>query len=353
VTANQTLLVALGESFTSANLITPASTTGLDMNHSVAGSECVLCHQGLDPLRQFWAAQYDFNDRNDFPANGVFNGSGKNPRPSTTGGVLAFEDVNETGSDITALGTLLAKVSGSSDKLTRFAISVSQGLCYYANSAACLESDPEFRRVAKAFQDSSYDFPTLIRELFSSPLVTNISMTATTQANGVTISIARRDQICAALSNRLGISDICALAVAKPASDQNKTLTIVSSVAADAFSRGSEIPVTPSDPTLFYRAASEMLCENVAPKVVDPSTGTNVYPSTAVATSIAALVEKIVGYPPADSHHDPAVAILTDHYNAALASSANTGSTAVKATNAMRSTFALACQSPTSLSFGL
>ena len=192
-----------------------------------------------------------------------------------------------------------------------------------------------------------------MRELFSSPLVTNASLTATAQANGVSISIARRDQICAALANRLQIPDVCSLAVPKPSSDQNKTLTIVSSVAADAFSRGSEIPVTPSDPTLFYRAASEMLCENVAPKVVDPSSGTNVYPSATVATSIAALVEKIVGYPAADPHHADAVQILTDHYNAALASSANTGTSTAKATNAMRSTFALACQSPTSLSFGL
>ncbi len=354
VTANQTLLVALGESFTSANKITPVSSAGLDMNHSVANSECVTCHQGLDPLRQFWATQFDFNDRNDFPANGVFNGSGKNPRPAATGGVLAFESTNQSGADITALGTLLGQVTDTGgDGLTRFALSVTQALCYYANAAACLEDDAEFRRVAKAFQNSSYNFLTLVRELFSSPLVTNISMTATTQANGVSVSIARRDQICAALSNRLGIADVCSLAVPKPSSDQNKTLTIVSSVAADAFSRGSEIPVTPSDPTLFYRAASEMLCENVAPKVVDPSSGTNLYPSASVASSIAGLVEKIVGYPPADAHHAAAVQILTDHYNAALASSSNTGNTTAKATNAMRSTFALACQSPTSLSFGL
>ena len=35
VTANQTLLVALGESFTSANVIIPLSTAGLDTKHSV------------------------------------------------------------------------------------------------------------------------------------------------------------------------------------------------------------------------------------------------------------------------------------------------------------------------------
>src|SRR6476620_6886957 len=133
-------------------------------------------------------------------------------------------------------------VAGSS--VSRFAISVTQQLCYFANSAMCLEDDAEFRRVALAFQTSSYNFPTLIRELFSSPLVTNAAMTATTEQNGVNISIARRDQICAALSNRLAMPDVCALAVPLPTSTQNTTLKIVSSVAQDAFSRGSEIPVT-------------------------------------------------------------------------------------------------------------
>ena len=137
-------------------------------------------------------------------------------------------------------------------------------------------------------------------------------MTATTRRTGETISIARRDQICAALSNRLGMPDLCALAVPLPSSTQNTTLKIVSSVAADAFSRGSEIPVTPSDPTLFYRAASEMLCENVAPKVVDPTGGTNVFPSTDVAGIGREARRAGGGYPPGDAHHAMAVTILTE-----------------------------------------
>jgi hypothetical protein len=351
VTANQTLLVALGQSFTSANTIVPVSPAGLDSAHSVAGSECIGCHQGLDPLRQFWNTQYDFNDRDDFPSGGTFSGGAKNPRPGTIGGTLAFGSVNTTGADIYGLGPLLLQVTDKSDPanpVSRFAISLTQQLCYFANSAMCLESDPEFRRVALAFQNSSYDFPTLIRELFSSPLVTNVSMTATTQANGENISIVRRDEICASLSNRLGIADVCSLAVPLPASAQKTTLTIVSSVASDAFSRGSEIPVTPSDPNLFYRAASEMLCENVAPKVVDPTSGTNVFPSANVATAIGDLVTKVVGYPPGDTHYAMAVTILTNHFNTAKAAPQS-----ASATNAMRSTFAAACQSPTSLAFGL
>jgi hypothetical protein len=354
VTANQTLLVALDQSFTSANSITPLSTTGLDMAHSVAGTECVGCHKLLDPLRQFWAAEYDFNDRNDFPAANRFTGGGANPRPSTTGGLLAFGDVNQMGANMFALGPLLAQVTDSQvsgQTVSRFAMAMAQQLCYYANSAGCVETDPEFRRVALAFQNDNFQFPTLIRELFSSPLVTNVSTTMTTDQNGVNISISRRNQLCQALSNRLMMTDVCSLAVPLPSSAQATTLKISNSIASDAFSRGSEIPVTPSDPTLFYRAASEMLCENVANKVVDVSG--SLYQSSSYANAISDMVSRIVGYSATDPHYAMAVSILTEHYNNALASTNNTGSSTAKATNALRSTFALACQSPTSLSFGL
>ena len=73
---------------------------GLDTAHSVAGSECFGCHKSLDPLRQFWATQYDFNDRNDFPTRGTFNGGAANPRPTTIGGALAFGNVNATGANM-------------------------------------------------------------------------------------------------------------------------------------------------------------------------------------------------------------------------------------------------------------
>jgi hypothetical protein len=253
-----------------------------------------------------------------------------------------------------ALGPLLMQVTDSQvsgQTVSRFAMSVAQQLCYYANSSGCLETDPEFRRVALAFQGDNFQFPTLIRELFSSPLVTNAATTMTADQNGVNISISRRDQICASLSNRLGITDVCALAVPLPSSTQSATLRIVNSVPTDAFSRGSEIPVTPSDPTLFYRAASEMLCENVAGKVVDV-TG-SMYQSSAYAAAISDMVSRIVGYSAADPHYTMAVQILTEHYQNALSSTQNSGSSTAKATNALRSTFALACQSPTSLSFGL
>jgi hypothetical protein len=348
VTANQTLLVALGQSFTPDNALVPLNPVGLDSQHAVSGTQCYGCHKNLDPMRQFWATQYDFNDRNDFLTANFFGGV-SNPRPSATGGVFAFDNINQSGSDINSLSTILTQVMDQSDpnqSISRFAISMAQKLCYYANSSECLESDPEFRRVAQAFAADNFNFSTLVTELFASPLVTAASDTATFDSDGVTISISRRDHLCAALSNRLGQSDICALAVPQPSQAQAATLKIAGSVAADAFSRGSQTPVTPSPPTLFYRAASELLCENVAALVVDASSG-GVYSSSDVTSAVAGMVQNVMGYPPGDSHYASAVDILTRHYNAAKSQSKTS------ATNALRATFALACQSPTSLIIGM
>ena len=350
VTANQTLMVAFGQALTSSSTIVPLSTAGLDPSHAVTGSECYGCHKVLDPLRQFWANQFDYNDRNDFPKNGTFNGGVANPRPATTGGALAFLNINTTGNSLLDLGPLLTQVTDNSDgngAISRFALAMAQKLCYYANSSGCVESDPEFRRIATAFQTSNFNFLTLVQEMFSSPLVTATKDTATFDQLGVTISVSRRNQLCQALSNRLGMTDICALAASAPTTAQSATLKIATSVAADAFSRGSEVPVTPSVPTVFFRAATEMLCENVASLVVDATGGNSVWSSTNVAPAIDDMVTRIIGYPPSDSHHAMAAQILQDHYNAVMAVKPNT------ATNALRSTFALACQAPTSVSIGL
>src|SRR5262249_16347322 len=151
VTANQTLLVALGAALTSDSEISPVSTIGLDQTHAVMNTECYGCHKVLDPLRQFWANQFDFNDPNDFPSF-VFQGI-SNPRPTTKGGALAAANVNATGATIADLGNLLAQVVDTNtvamdQPVNRFALAFAQKLCFYADSAACAEEDTEFRRVA-------------------------------------------------------------------------------------------------------------------------------------------------------------------------------------------------------------
>jgi hypothetical protein len=179
-----------------------------------------------------------------------------------------------------------------------------------------------------AFQNGNYNFFSLIKELFSSPLVTGASPTTTFTQAGIPVSIARRDQLCAALSNRLGRPDLCSLAAILPTSAQTTTNKTATSVPADAFSRGTEA-----------------LCENLAPLVVDAAANT-VYSSANSATAIPDMVTRVMGYPTTDPHYAQALQILQEDYAANVAAKA-------KATDALRSTFALACQSPTALSFGL
>ena len=348
VTANQTLLVAFGQAFTAENTITPFTAAGLDGTHAVAGSECVGCHATLDPMRQFWANQLDYNDRNDFAAASRNNPG--NPRP--TGALVnefAFGDVRATGTSMADLGTYLMQVTDGAG-LPRFGISTVQQLCYYANSAPCSESDAEFRRIVGAFKNSSFNFAVLAKEFFSSPLVTGAAATGSFPAGEVPISIARRDHLCATLSNRLGKPDLCVQAAALPSNTQRTTNSIAASVAADAFSRGAQAPVTPSEPTMFYRAATEMLCENIAKQVVDAASGA-IFLSSDIPGAINGMVETIMGYPPSHPLHAQAAQILMAHQVAAAAGAS--GSTSSKATVGLQSAFALACESPRALGIGL
>jgi hypothetical protein len=355
VTANQTLLIALGQSFTAADTIIPLSSTGLDNAHAVDGSECYGCHKSLDPMREFWGTQMDFNDRNEFPARAGF-GVAANPRPKATGGVFAFGSMNQAGASMMDFGPLLAGVTDMADPantVNRFAIAMTQKLCFFANSSQCVETDPEFRRIAKAFETNNFSLPSLVKELFSSPLVTGAKETVTAATMGLTVSIARKDQLCTTMSTRLGKPDLCGLMVPVPNATQLATQKIATSIPADAFSRGVEFPIMAADPSLFYSAATEMLCENLAAQVIDPAAGAvgTTYSSTDPTGAIADMVTRVMGYPPSDPLYGQAVQILMDDFTASMTAAGV--SPKPKAVDALRSTFVLACESPTSLSYGL
>jgi len=346
VTANQTLLVAFGSSFTADNTITPFSTEGLDAEHSVSSGECYGCHKLLDPLRAFWGNQYDYNDRNDFPIKAVGT-TAADPRPSTLGGVLAYFDVNMHGDTLLDLGGLLANANRTTqdDPVNAFAWAFAQKLCFYANSTACAAKDREFLRVVRKFQSSDYDFRVLVETLFSSPLVTGAVPTTSFVEADVPVSISRRAHFCGALSGRLGVSDVCALAVPIRTNAQTVTARLAGGLPDDSFSRGSENPITPRDPSLFHRAAVEMLCENLAKQIVDAKEG-SLYTSDAVDVALEDFAVKLMNYPKGHPQHEAVRQVLADHYQAARADKPNAGS-------ALRSAFVLACESPTSVGVGL
>jgi hypothetical protein len=338
VTANQALLAALGQGFTSASatIPVPPTLTAIDGQHAVSTSVCYGCHKSLDPMRQFWGNFYDYNDRAD----------GKKTQSAASFG---FADVAQDGKSLADFGGFLAQVSDAqvdNQPVNRFALAITQKLCFFANSARCVETDPEMRRIALLFQNANYDFKTLVRALFTSPLVTSAADTATAMSDGVTISIARRDQLCTALSNRLKQSDLCDIALPTPTNATSPMNRLAGALPADGFSRGTEFPVTSPDPSLFYRAASELVCEAVAKQVVDGA-AVSVYSSKDPTSAVEDMVTTVMGVPASDPNHAAAVSALNEHYTAAL------GTAKASATNALRSTFSAACQSPTVLSLGI
>jgi hypothetical protein len=287
-------------------------------------------------MRQFWGNFYDYNDK----AEGKKGGGAAS---------FGFGNVTQNGTTLLDFGNFLAQVTDdqvAGGSVNRFALAMTQKLCFLANSAQCEETDPEMRRVALAFQNGNYDFKVLVRELFSSPLVTSEASTATAMADGVTISITRRDQLCTALSNRLGKPDLCEIAMPTPTDVTSAMNRLAGAIPADAFSRGTQFPVTAPDPNLFYRAATELVCEAIAAKVVDATSG-SVYSSSNATTAIEDIVTNVMGVPATDPNHAAVVQALSDHYNAAMTTGKAT------ATSALRSTFSAACQSPTTLSFGI
>jgi hypothetical protein len=326
VTANQSLIVALGLSINPSTGIVKFPVTATDSAHATDPA-CAGCHSMLDPYKQFFRQSWTlfYHDQTDatqgaLPAN--FN----------------IDGVTMTGSGIGDLVKIYAAHP-------RFPIAWTQKLQYWANSTAADESDPEMVRIAAAFQQSGFDWKTLVRELFSSPLVTLASATQTTTENGVILSIARRDQYCAAISNRLGLADACGQATAKPSAAQTTLSTRANLLPVDGYFRAYELPALPTDPDLFFRATTESMCQLVAAQVIDAGTASR-YSSMQPATAIADFVATVMNLTASDPRAAQAQQILTDHFNAARTAGAS-------AADALKSTFTLACIAPSSVIVGL
>lgn len=185
-----------------------------------------------------------------------------------------------------------------------------------------------------------------MRDLFSSPLVTQAARSKTFVENEQPIGISRREHFCVALSNRLGLSDICGLDATTLTGVQTSANRLSLSLPEASYSRGAEAPTTARDPSLFFRAGTENLCRLVADQVVDMGA----MPKYSSANSMVAIddfVKTVMALPPSDARSAPARQILLDHYNTALTMSG------IMPRDALKSTFVLACTSPTSVSIGL
>ncbi|HEY5145224.1 MAG TPA: hypothetical protein VII82_00590 [Polyangiaceae bacterium] len=332
VTTNQALIVALGSQVDGTDATNPPTTPGLDTVHA-SQAACVGCHRTLDPTRSIMASTYSWDYHNQVEAE-----------YEDQQGLFAFENVIKPMANITDFATTLATHP-------LFAQAWAQKLCYYANSSPCQPTDPEFQRIVGIFTSSNYQWNALVREIFASPITTNATSTVTRTDEGKIIAVSRRDHLCAALDARLGFPDICSLDASTPDGAKTTIPEIVSGLPSDGYGRGAVAPVLPNQPTLFYRAGTENICEDAAALVIDVPmakqiAGVKQWSSAQSTAAIADMVQTVMGLTPSDPRSASAEQVLGSHFAAAMTSGAT-------ATAALQSTFVAACLAPSAVSIGM
>ena len=333
VTMNQSLIVGLGAAVDGSDATHPATTPGLDATHAGAPA-CVACHQTLDPTRSVFASAFSWSYHNQTETSFA-----------SQPGMFAFQGVTKPVSSLDDFGDTLATHP-------LFAQAWVQKLCYYANSRKCDASDPELVRIVDLFKSSNYSWSTLVRELLASPITTNAKATRTLSEEGEVIAVSRRDHLCAALDVRLGVTDLCGLVTTAPSKKSKPLLTIreiAAGLPSDGYGRGSIAPVLPNEPSLFYRGGTENICAAVADLVIDAAPlapDAKHWASGAPDAAIADFVVTMMALTPSDPRSAPSTAALKAHFTAAL-------QTGVTASDALKSTFVVACLAPSSVSVGL
>ncbi len=314
VTVNQSLLVALGATFSAADATQSFGGRTIDTEHAAPGTPCHVCHTLMDPMRvAFWDQFSPFYQRTE-------NGTDLDGRFAFRG--YRHDEVVNTP---IALGRALAAHP-------LFKTAWVQRLCFWANSQACDEGDPRFQALADAFAAGGHDLRALVVDLFTSPLVTGLDATPSASA----ISITRANHLCPLLEARLGDDTLC-----------DGIGGVLGLIPKDEFSRGEAAPVLTSAPNTFSFAAGEQLCLRIANKLVGNGESGRILRTDDVPGALATLVERLMGLHAGHPRHDGAMAALRTHFDeAAAAPGGNAGV-------ALRSTAMVACLSPDVMGVGL
>ncbi len=317
VTLNQTLIVGLGVPVDYTNLTEPASLAALDQKHAAPSTDCYACHESLDPMRQIFRQTYtlNFSPQTD-------------PAQVALPGQFAFHGAQQAGAGIFDLGAQLAAHP-------MFATAWVQRLCTHATSARCDPKDPEFERLVKVFVDSHFSWTALVEELFSSPIVSYLRSSGNAAEAPPTFPIARQAHLCATLSTRLGLPDVCARK-ATSAVRSTTIRTVAATWPSDQYGRGNPTPLLANSPSLFLRGGLENICAALADLVVDvPRAGT--YSSNDPPAAVESLATTLMGL--SGDRSTRSQRILLRHFNSSLRSGASPS-------DAMKSTFVLACLAP-------
>lgn len=312
-TINQTLIVGLDREFDGRDQTVPLDLRSLPTEHAAPNTACYGCHITMDPMRAYFTAElgYTFHPQ-------------LNPNLRELTGSWGQQGITATGGGLQQLGEQIAADP-------KFATAWVMKTCAWLNSAPCDARDPEVQRLAKDFAASGFKYNSMMRALLLSPLTTYKTKTLTASQRGTAATIARRDQLCRTLAARTGLADAC---------DINDVSRLLNGFPRDGFSRGTTVLAQAREPSLVTRVVTENICSTLSLSAVD---NRGPYSSQDPNACIANLVSKMMGLVP-DQEPDT-VAVLRGHFDGAKKLGASS-------TDAMRSTFVLACMSPHVITLG-
>ncbi len=338
---NQALIIGLEISLVSREPIPASPTVTTAADHVKPGTACFNCHQTLDPMRDFI--------RRDFSVAGAAPRAMSSP---VYGSPLGAQSVFKLSATPTA-GLGVADFGQAIASHPDFAKAWTQKVCNWANTARCADSDPEFLRIAEAFQKSNFNFKVLLREFFSSPISTSESRTKSSDESGQITSVVSREQLCHRMSSRGVKSDLCLLL---PVSftfspmRNNPRFQASAAMPLTSYPRGIPTALVPRDPGILYQAAVDRACAYFANELVGNSVHyfNQRWPEkgeASVQTALDEFVTVVMNVPASDERYAELRAVLQRHYDQVLPLLEPLPHNS-PVSQAMRSTFTVACTSP-------
>lgn len=322
VTANQALIVALGEDFNPESITSTADSAEVDEMH--ADSDCLGCHRGLDPMRDFFRQSYTA-----FGSERI-DGADNEPVPGTAAFGVGLERSVE-GQGVQLFADTLFSHPG-------FPMAWAQKLCRFANAFDCAPDDEGLENAVSVFVESGYDFKVLLREVLASDAVVFQAPSATWELVGSAgVGTSAQSDLCLRLNLALqrpgeASPDVC-----------GRVGRAVSAMPDWIYPRGNPTPSFLSRPSLFFNASTARGCDGIARRSLHL---TRLY-RIPKEELILILVEAVMGVAPSDARHEPLQIILTEHYDDLRSEQE------LSAESAAQFTFRLACESPITTSRAL
>lgn len=282
--ANQTMIVALGLTFSSGDPTFPHQVhlDELNADHVPVGSDCFGCHKNLDPMRNVF-----MNYFNPVTFRSVSN----------EGGYLDYFSFQGEQSDI---GDIFDFASDVSDH-PNFAKAWTLKLCHWVNSVSCASYADEIDSIAAQFRDSEYQFQSLMKALLMSNIVTNTVYDEASLHPGSFISITRQDHFCEALAKRLdavrhkrGFPEVDK--VWTNLCQHNRLRSIAAGFPSDDFARGAVDSIHPANSDMLVSAAFGQFCD-IASSLVVGGNNTHTFKSNNVDHTLDDMTQHLLGIP--------------------------------------------------------